>query len=112
MRGHIDKAVKVFVKAPIYLYRYTISPFLGPACRHVPSCSEYASDAIERFGAWKGFWLALSRILRCNPWGSHGHDPVPETWPDRGWRFWRLGRWTGRHITLTFESDSGHKHPT
>ena len=62
----------------IHFYQRSISPMFPPACRYSPSCSQYAVEAIERFGAVKGSWLALTRILRCNPLGGHGYDPVPE----------------------------------
>ena len=58
-------------------YRYAISPVLGPACRFHPSCSQYAQEAIERYGLARGIWLSVRRILRCNPWHCGGHDPVP-----------------------------------
>lgn len=58
-------------------YRYAISPMLGSNCRFVPSCSEYALEAIERHGAVRGSWLATRRIARCHPWCDGGHDPVP-----------------------------------
>jgi len=91
---------KALVKAPITIYRYTLSPILGVNCRHLPSCSEYAGEAIDRNGAWKGGWLALSRLTRCQPWGSSGLDPVPDLSDERHpwWTPWRYGRWTGRHI--------------
>jgi uncharacterized protein len=53
------------------------SRILPPTCRYAPSCSAYAITAIERYGAIKGGWLAMKRLLRCQPWGGHGHDPVP-----------------------------------
>lgn len=59
-------------------YRYLISPFLGNNCRFHPSCSCYAHQAIERFGAWQGSWMALRRLGRCHPWHEGGFDPVPE----------------------------------
>jgi putative membrane protein insertion efficiency factor len=59
-------------------YQWAISPWLGPRCRFDPTCSSYAITAIERFGALRGGWLALKRILRCHPWGGTGYDPVPE----------------------------------
>jgi putative membrane protein insertion efficiency factor len=58
-------------------YRTWISPLLPPACRYTPSCSEYAEEAIRRYGALRGGWLAARRISRCHPWGGTGHDPVP-----------------------------------
>ena len=53
------------------------SAILPPTCRYVPSCSEYAIQALRKYGAIKGGWLAAKRLLRCHPWGGHGHDPVP-----------------------------------
>lgn len=61
----------------VRLYQYTISPLLPGACRYSPSCSEYGLQALRRHGAFKGGWLTLRRFLSCNPWGGHGHDPVP-----------------------------------
>lgn len=58
-------------------YRYAISPMLGNNCRFVPSCSEYAIDAIRRHGSSRGGWLAIRRLGRCHPWCDGGHDPVP-----------------------------------
>ena len=53
------------------------SRLLPPTCRFQPTCSSYAIEAVQKFGAIKGGWLALKRIMRCHPWGGHGHDPVP-----------------------------------
>lgn len=98
---------KAALKAPIHLYRWTIKPWMGLECRHLPTCSEYALDAIDTNGAWRGFWLMLSRILRCNPWGSAGYDPVPDIRAERHpLAPWRYGRWTGRHIARRWE-DTG-----
>jgi putative membrane protein insertion efficiency factor len=58
-------------------YRLAVSPWLGSNCRYYPSCSEYASQAIARYGVAKGGWLALKRIGRCHPWHDGGIDPVP-----------------------------------
>lgn len=58
-------------------YRYGISPLLPVACRFLPTCSEYAQEAVTRHGALKGGGLALRRLCRCHPWGGRGHDPVP-----------------------------------
>jgi putative membrane protein insertion efficiency factor len=62
----------------IRLYQRTISRVLPPSCRFVPSCSEYGIEAIERYGAMRGGAMAMWRIVRCNPWGGHGYDPVPD----------------------------------
>lgn len=62
---------------PIYFYKYAISPLLPGSCRHYPTCSEYAVQAIKIHGPFKGFLLGAKRILRCHPWGTHGYDPVP-----------------------------------
>jgi hypothetical protein len=57
-------------------YRYGISPLFPPSCRYVPTCSEYAVEAIARYGALRGGWLSLCRILRCHPFAVGGYDPV------------------------------------
>ncbi|HXW26269.1 MAG TPA: membrane protein insertion efficiency factor YidD [Xanthobacteraceae bacterium] len=81
----------------IKLYRYTLSPLVGWDCRHLPTCSAYAQEAIDRFGLWAGSWMALARILRCHPLGTSGLDFVPPT-PPAGAQWylpWRYGRWRG-----------------
>ena len=60
-------------------YQIFLSPWMGSNCRHNPTCSQYAIEAIDKWGAWKGMHLAFRRISRCHPWGTLGHDPVPET---------------------------------
>lgn len=65
----------------IRVYRRGISPYTRPSCRYIPTCSEYAQTAIERFGAFRGGRMAAARILRCNPFAKGGYDPVPEA-PD------------------------------
>lgn len=62
----------------IRFYQKAISPYKKPCCKYYPTCSNYAIEAIERFGALKGFFLALYRVLRCNPFSRGGYDPVPE----------------------------------
>ena len=63
--------------ALIKLYQWVISPWLGSKCRYIPTCSQYGIEALKKYGPVKGLWLTGKRILRCNPWGGHGHDPVP-----------------------------------
>ena len=69
----LKKIALLFVK----FYQVAIRPLLPNACRYTPSCSEYSVEAINKYGAIKGSWLGLKRILRCHPWGGHGYDPVP-----------------------------------
>jgi putative membrane protein insertion efficiency factor len=66
-------------RALIWIYRHTLSPLVGYNCRHLPTCSVYGDEAIERFGLWGGGWMTLARILRCQPWGTSGIDNVPLT---------------------------------
>jgi putative membrane protein insertion efficiency factor len=61
----------------ILLYKLLVSPLLPPRCRFLPTCSDYALEAVARHGALKGSWLAARRLLRCHPWGGSGYDPVP-----------------------------------
>jgi putative membrane protein insertion efficiency factor len=63
--------------ALIGFYRRGISPYTPSACRYTPTCSVYAQEAIEKYGAGKGGWMALRRLLRCHPFGGKGYDPVP-----------------------------------
>jgi putative membrane protein insertion efficiency factor len=63
--------------ALIKVYQLIISPWMGPSCRYTPTCSQYGIEAIKKYGPIKGLWLTAKRIARCNPWGGHGHDPVP-----------------------------------
>lgn len=102
-RGNIYPAALPgrLLKAPIHLYRWTLKPFVGWNCRHVPTCSEYALQAIDKNGAWRGLWLTVSRLSRCHPWGTQGFDPVPDIRSERHpFAPWRYGRWRGlRHPT-------------
>jgi uncharacterized protein len=59
-------------------YQVMISPLLGPHCRYYPSCSAYALEAVRRFGAFRGSWMAVRRVARCHPWAPGGPDPVPD----------------------------------
>ena len=69
--------MKKFVSSAIRFYQRQISPLSPPRCRYIPTCSEYALEAVEKYGAVKGSWLAAKRILRCNPIHKGGYDPVP-----------------------------------
>ena len=70
--------MKRLLLALIRFYRRAISPYTAPKCRYIPTCSQYAVEAIEKYGALKGGWLAFRRILRCNPFSKRGpYDPVP-----------------------------------
>jgi uncharacterized protein len=89
--GRVAKAPLIGLLAA---YRYAVSPLLGVNCRYLPSCSDYAREAIDRNGAWKGGWLTLARLCRCHPWGNHGFDPVPDLNGERHpLAPWRYGRW-------------------
>jgi putative membrane protein insertion efficiency factor len=68
---------------PVKFYQLAISPLLPMSCRHVPSCSQYTIEALNVHGPLKGLYLGIHRILRCNPWGTSGFDPVP---PKDNWR--------------------------
>lgn len=84
----------------VRLYQLTLSGFVGNSCRHLPTCSEYAHEAIARHGLWAGGWMGLFRVLRCGPFGTHGIDLVPEVLAPRyawfmPWRYWGIGRKRG-----------------
>ncbi|MDR1004519.1 MAG: membrane protein insertion efficiency factor YidD [Prevotellaceae bacterium] len=71
------KCFSYLLLLPIYFYRKCISPLTPPSCRFTPTCSQYAIEAIGKYGALKGLYLAIRRVLRCHPWGGCGYDPVP-----------------------------------
>jgi uncharacterized protein len=79
----------------VLAYRYSLSPLIGANCRHLPTCSEYADQALGRFGLWAGGWMSLARLCRCHPFGTSGLDLVPDTVPPGAcWYLpWRYGRW-------------------
>jgi putative membrane protein insertion efficiency factor len=85
----------------ILAYRYSVSAFIGRTCRHLPTCSDYADEAIGRFGLWAGGWMTLARIARCHPYGTHGLDFVPAATAAKArWYLpWRYGRWRGTQAT-------------
>ena len=69
--------MKSVLLAIIHFYQRHISPLLGSNCRYYPTCSHYTAEAIERYGALRGGWMGMRRILRCHPWATGGFDPVP-----------------------------------
>jgi uncharacterized protein len=72
--GNLVSLIFIFL---IKIYQLVISPFLPNSCRFSPTCSQYGLEAVSKHGPIKGLWLTVKRILRCHPWGGHGHDPVP-----------------------------------
>ena len=72
------RSLRLLVVAPIRVYQRLLSPAFGQRCKYYPSCSEYAAQAVERFGILRGLMLAVWRLLRCNPWSHGGFDPVEE----------------------------------
>lgn len=88
---------RIFGTSLVRLYQLTLSGFVGNSCRHLPTCSEYAHEAIARHGLWAGGWMGFFRVLRCGPGGTHGIDRVPEVLAERyvwftPWRYWRIGK--------------------
>jgi putative membrane protein insertion efficiency factor len=88
---------RVFGTSLVRLYQLTLSGFVGQGCRHLPTCSEYAHEAIARHGLWAGGWMAVFRVLRCGPGGTHGIDNVPERLdvrlaPHLPWRYREVGK--------------------
>ena len=73
----VQQAFMWLVLAPIYVYRFTLSPLIGRDCRFLPTCSQYTIKAIRTHGVWSGSLMGIRRIGRCHPWGGGGHDPVP-----------------------------------
>jgi putative membrane protein insertion efficiency factor len=106
LMGNVRKVCAVPLKWPGYtarglvrLYQITLSPFIGFHCRHLPTCSEYAIEALDRFGFWGGGWMTCARLCRCHPLGTSGLDFVPRALPPqvRWYIPWRYGRWRGTH---------------
>ncbi|MFQ6017322.1 MAG: membrane protein insertion efficiency factor YidD [Kiloniellaceae bacterium] len=73
------KLVRHILIGFVRVYQLALSPVLPMSCRYLPSCSQYACEALARHGVLRGGWLAIARIARCHPWGGDGYDPVPET---------------------------------
>jgi uncharacterized protein len=77
-RHDLAAALGGLLAVPVRAYRLLVSPVLPPSCRFLPTCSDYAVEAIEKHGAVHGMALSLRRLARCHPWGGSGYDPVPE----------------------------------
>jgi putative membrane protein insertion efficiency factor len=75
----MSRAVKILVLNLLRAYKWALSPLLPPACRYVPTCSDYALEAVDRFGVFRGSWMALARLLRCHPFVRGGYDPVSDS---------------------------------
>lgn len=77
----LSSALKRLLALPLLalvkFYQYCISPYTPPACRFTPTCSQYAVEALKKYGPIKGSWLTIKRLSRCHPWGGSGYDPVP-----------------------------------
>jgi hypothetical protein len=95
------RAPRFAARGAIKAYRNTLSPIIGLNCRHLPTCSDYADQAIERYGLWAGGWMTLARLLRCQPWGTSGLDFVAAALPTKArWYLpWRYARWRGTNAT-------------
>ena len=78
LRMLVARVLRVSIRG----YQLVLSPLIGPNCRHLPTCSEYALEALDRHGPWRGTWLSLRRLARCHPLGTSGFDPVPGTGTD------------------------------
>jgi putative membrane protein insertion efficiency factor len=96
-RQLVVRVPRLAAVALIAVYRHTLAALISWRCRHLPSCSEYAHEAISRFGVWAGGWMTLARLCRCHPLGTSGLDFVPNAAPDhaRWYLPWRYGRWRG-----------------
>jgi putative membrane protein insertion efficiency factor len=94
----------------IKLYRYILSPLIGFRCRHLPTCSDYADEAVARYGLWAGGWMTLARVLRCQPFGTSGLDFVPGSLPAgaRWYMPWRYARWRGVNDAMEAGPDPAH----
>jgi putative membrane protein insertion efficiency factor len=97
----LRRAPRRFGRLLVGIYRLTFSPLVGFHCRHLPTCSQYSDEALERFGLWAGGWMTLARLLRCQPWGTSGLDYVPTALPAgaRWYLPWRYARWRGVNET-------------
>ncbi|HEY6992173.1 MAG TPA: membrane protein insertion efficiency factor YidD [Xanthobacteraceae bacterium] len=96
------RAPALVARGLVQLYRHTLAPLIGFDCRHLPTCSAYADEAIDRFGLWAGGWMTLARLCRCHPFGTSGLDFVPPSLPEQArWYLpWRYGRWCGTNAEI------------
>jgi hypothetical protein len=78
--------MKIILLGLIRFYQLTLSALIGRRCRYLPTCSDYAGEAIRKHGAWHGSVLGFARISRCHPWGQSGFDPVPDVYEGPVWR--------------------------
>lgn len=100
------RVIRVVLRGLIRFYQLTFSALVGRQCRYLPTCSDYTSEAIETYGAWRGVWMGIARFSRCGPLGASGYDPVPENRAATPWYLpWRAGQWSGAHLK---ETTSGH----
>jgi putative membrane protein insertion efficiency factor len=77
----LSDALTLPFRGLIWGYKLLVRPVIGPRCRYLPTCSDYALEALEGHGVARGSWLAFRRLLRCHPWGGSGYDPVPQAGP-------------------------------
>lgn len=103
MRRYAKLAVVQFLRA----YKWAISPMLPPSCRFVPTCSEYAMEAVDRYGVLRGTLMALMRLLRCHPFAHGGYDPVVK---ERTPAMWKSGPSGPRQATRPQTGFSPHAH--
>ena len=101
--GPLARSPSLAARGLVKLYRYSFSALVGFHCRHLPTCSNYADEAIGRFGLWAGGWMTLARLCRCHPLGTSGLDFVPPRLPDHShWYLpWRYGLWRGTNSAGT-----------
>lgn len=77
MWNFVKKVLTAILLGCVYFYRNAISPLKPPSCRYTPTCSQYAVEALKKYGPFKGLYFTVKRILSCHPWGGSGYDPVP-----------------------------------
>jgi uncharacterized protein len=90
----LGRGPRLAAHGAIRAYQLTLSSVLGRQCRYLPTCSDYADQAICRHGLWVGGWMGVARLCRCRPYGGAGYDPPPEERPEVSrWTPWRYGAW-------------------